>query len=51
MLAAFRNLQRLDLAGTKVTDKGVAALQRANPNCKILAGSLAAAKKSEEPEQ
>jgi len=50
MLAAFRNLQRVDLAGTRVTDKGIAALQRANPKCKILGGSLDAAKKSEEPE-
>jgi internalin A len=50
MLTAFRNLQRVDLAGTRVTDKGIAALQRANPKCKILTGTLDAAKKSEEPE-
>jgi internalin A len=51
LLASFRTLQRVDLAGTQVTDKGIAALHRANPNCKILAGSLdAAPSKSEEPE-
>jgi internalin A len=51
ILASFRNLRRLDLAGTRVTDKGVAALRRAFPNCKILAGSMDAASKAEEPEQ
>jgi len=50
LLASFRTLRRVDLAGTQVTDKGIAALQRANPNCKILAGSLEAASKAEEPE-
>lgn len=50
LLASFRNLQRVDLAGTQVTDKGIAALRRANPNCKILAGSLGAVSKTEEPE-
>jgi internalin A len=51
VLAKFRALQHVDLAGTQVTDKGVAALRRANPKCKVLAGSLDAAKKAEEPEQ
>ncbi|MGD0296986.1 MAG: hypothetical protein ABSE86_07700 [Bryobacteraceae bacterium] len=50
VLASFRNLQRVDLAGTQVTEKGVADLRRANPRCKILAGSLDAANKAEEPE-
>jgi len=50
-LALFHNLRRVDLAGTHVTDKGLVALKRAHPKCKILAGSLDAAAKSEEPEQ
>jgi Leucine-rich repeat (LRR) protein len=50
LLASFRTLQRLNLAGTQVTEKGVAALKRASPNCKILAGSLDVGTKSEEPE-
>jgi internalin A len=49
VLAKFRALQRVDLAGTQVTDKGVEALRRANPRCKILTGSLDAASKVEEP--
>lgn len=50
LLASFRTLQRVDLAGTQVTATGVAALRRANPKCTILAGSLDAASKAEEPE-
>jgi Leucine-rich repeat (LRR) protein len=50
LLASFRSLQRVDLAGTQVTQKGVEELRRAKPNCKILAGSLGAASKAEEPE-
>jgi Leucine-rich repeat (LRR) protein len=49
VLARFRALQRVDLAGTRVTEKGVAALRRANPKCKILTGSLDAGSKAEEP--
>jgi hypothetical protein len=49
VLARFRALQRVDLAGTQVTDKGVAALRGVNPKCKILAGSLDAGSKAEEP--
>jgi internalin A len=49
LLSSFRTLQRVDLTGTQVTQKGLAALKRANPNCKILAGSLDAAAKAEEP--
>jgi Leucine-rich repeat (LRR) protein len=50
VLASFRNLQRVDLAGSQVTEKGVAELKRADPKCTILAGSLDTAKKAEEPE-
>lgn len=51
LLAGFHTLRRVDLTGTQVTAKGIAALQRANPNCKILSGSLdAAPSKPEEPE-
>jgi internalin A len=50
VLALFRDLKRVDLAGTRVTDKGIAALRRAKPDCRILAGSLDAAAKAEEPE-
>jgi internalin A len=49
VLARFRSLQRVDLAGTQVTDKGVAELRRAKPKCKILMGSLDAGSKAEEP--
>ncbi len=51
LLASFRTLRRVDLTGTQVTEKGIAALHRTNPNCKILTGSLdAAPSKPEEPE-
>ena len=51
LLASFRALHRVDLAGTQVTDKGIAAIQHANPGCKILSGNLdAAPSKSEEPQ-
>ena len=49
VLASFHNLQRVDLTGSQVTEKGVAELKRANPKCTILAGSLDATK-SEDPE-
>jgi hypothetical protein len=49
VLARFHALQRVDLAGTHVTDKGVAELRLANPKCKVLVGSLDAASKVEEP--
>jgi Leucine-rich repeat (LRR) protein len=51
LLASFRALRRLDLTGTHVSEKGIAAIRRSNPNCKILAGSMEAAPaKSEELE-
>jgi Leucine-rich repeat (LRR) protein len=50
LLASFRSLRRVDLAGTQVTQKGVEELKRAKPNCEILAGSLGAASKTEELE-
>jgi len=35
-LAGLKNLESLDLTGCdKVTDKGIAELQKALPNCKI----------------
>ncbi len=49
VLASFRALQRVDLAGTQCTEKGLAALRRANPKWKVLVGNLDAASKSEEP--
>ncbi len=49
VLARFRALRRVDLAGTHVTEKGLAALRLASPKCKILAGKLDAASKIEEP--
>lgn len=49
VLVKFRGLQRVDLAGTQVTEKGVAALRLANPKCKVLVGTLDAASKVEEP--
>lgn len=51
LLASFHALRRVDLTGTKVTAKGIGALRRANPNCKILAGTLeGTSSESEEPE-
>ena len=35
-LTALKELQTLDLTGTQVTDSGVAALQKALPDCKII---------------
>jgi Leucine-rich repeat (LRR) protein len=51
VLASFRALRQVDLTATQVTDKGITALKRDKPTCKILAGRLnAAPAKSEEPE-
>jgi internalin A len=35
-LAGLKALQTLNLSGTEVTDAGVAALQKALPDCKII---------------
>lgn len=51
VLASFRSLHSLDLTGTSVTDKGIAALRQAKPDCKILTGhSEVKEPKAEEPE-
>jgi Leucine-rich repeat (LRR) protein len=38
VLASFRSLRTVDLAGTSFTEKGIAALRKAKPDCKILTG-------------
>ncbi len=51
VLAAFHSLHTVDLTGTAFTQKGLAALRQAKPDCKILAvQSAGGEKKSEEPE-
>lgn len=51
VLAAFPALQLVDLTGTAVTAKGIAALRRARPDCKVIAGgSGATGSQAEEPE-
>ncbi len=51
VLASFPALRRIDLTGTHVTEKGIAALRRSKPGCEILAGRLEAPPaKAEEPE-
>jgi len=51
VLAAFPALRLVDLTGTAVTEKGIAALRRARPECKFFAsGSGPAGSQQEEPE-
>jgi Leucine-rich repeat (LRR) protein len=50
VLAAFPALRVVDLTGTPVTGKGIAALRRARPECKVIAGSGAVGSQQEEPE-
>jgi hypothetical protein len=51
VLAAFPALHVVDLTGTAVTEKGIAALRRARPNCKVVAGSSGqAGSQPEDPE-
>ena len=51
VLASFRSLHTVDLTGTAFTEKGIAALRHAKPDCKILAERPAGNEsKAEEPE-
>lgn len=51
VLASFRSLQLVDLTGTSFTEKGVATLRQAKPDCRILTGRSASTEsKAEEPE-
>lgn len=51
VLAAFPALRMVDLTGTAVTEKGIAALRRARPECKVVAGgSGPAGSQTVEPE-
>ncbi len=51
VLASFHSLREVDLTGTAFTDKGIAALRQARPDCKIIAGRPAAEPKAEGPER
>ena len=51
VLASFRSLRAVDLTGTSFTEKGVAALRQAKPDCKIVTGRATGNEpKAEEPE-
>ena len=51
VLASFRAMNLVDLTGTAFTEKGLAALRKAKPDCKILTGhSGGNDPKAEEPE-
>jgi internalin A len=51
VLASFHSLHAVDLTGTSFTEKGVAALRQAKPDCKILTGRATGSQpKAEEPE-
>jgi Leucine-rich repeat (LRR) protein len=50
VLAAFPALHLVDLTGTAVTEKGIAALRHAKPECKILTGSVPAGSHAEDSE-
>jgi len=51
VLASFRSLHVVDLTGTSFTEKGLAALRHAKPDCKILLGHTGGNEpKGEEPE-
>jgi hypothetical protein len=50
VLAAFPALRAVDLTGTPVTGKGVAALRHARPGWKILTGSVSSESHPEDPE-
>ncbi len=52
VLASFHSLRELDLTGTSFTDKGIAELRQARPDCKVLAGrSAVPERKTEGPER
>lgn len=40
VLASFHSLHELDVTGTSITGKGIAALQQAQPHCKIIQGHM-----------
>jgi hypothetical protein len=51
VLAAFPALHVVDLTGTSVTGKGIAALRHAKPECRVIAGNTdRTGLKPEEPE-
>jgi Leucine-rich repeat (LRR) protein len=51
VLASFPSLRAVDLTGTSFTEKGVAALRHAKPDCKIVTGRVPGNEpKAEEPE-
>jgi hypothetical protein len=51
VLASFHSLRAVDLTGTSFTEKGVAALRHAKPDCKIVTGRVPGNEpKAEEPE-